>query len=295
MPASTNPPINDDDDTSSVSNPPAPTASKSNFHTAFSITNVKTIIPVTLDNDANVYLSWSALFWVQARVHNLLDHIIAPSDETARKVVAAAKEKDYDLWNRFDTCLMITNTLLSFNPENQFSNTNLEDFPSAKAYCNHLKLLSDQLTNVGSPVTNTCLVLKMIVGLTNAYVGFVTYVQQHDPLPTAAAAKSRLELEETTMLQRAAHNNSNSGSNRAALGNSGLPEISHHVLTRPTTGGCPTIPPTLIKVEFLVQDFNNLLSMSIHPVQLTLTMHYELSTLLSRTHLGMWTQEPLST
>jgi hypothetical protein len=72
--------------------------------------------------------------------------------------------------------------------KNQFSNTNLKDFPSTKDYCNHLKLLSDQLTNIGSPLTNTCLILKMIVGLTDAYVGFMTYVQQHDPLPTFAAA-----------------------------------------------------------------------------------------------------------
>ncbi|MCI49032.1 polynucleotidyl transferase, partial [Trifolium medium] len=44
----------------------------------------------------------------------------------------------------------------------------------------------------------------MISGLTDAYAGFVTYIQQHDPLPTFVAARSRLELEETTMLQRAA-------------------------------------------------------------------------------------------
>ena len=50
----------------------------------------------------------------------------------------------------------------------------------------------------------------MIAGLTDAYAGFVTYVQQHDPLPTFAAAKLRLELEETTMLQRASRESSSS-------------------------------------------------------------------------------------
>jgi len=195
-----------------------------------------------LDNDANVYLLWSALFLVQIRVHNLLDHIIQPSDETSLKVTSAAKEKDSDLWNRFDAVLLqwmyatVTQDILTsilvindtaeeywkriatmFNDnkharvvqlENQFSNTNLKDFPSTKAYCNHLKLFSDQLTNVDSPITNTRLVLKMIASLTDAYAGFVTYVQQHDPLPTFAPAKSRLELEETTMLQRASRESS---------------------------------------------------------------------------------------
>lgn len=41
----------------------------------------------------------------------------------------------------------------------------------------------------------------MISRLTDTYVGFVTYIQQHDPLPTFAAAKSILELEESTILQ----------------------------------------------------------------------------------------------
>ncbi|MCI12177.1 polynucleotidyl transferase, partial [Trifolium medium] len=95
-------------------------------------------------------------------------------------------------------------------------NTNLEDFPSTKAYCNRLKTLSDQLANVDSAVTNMRLVLKMIFGLTDAYAGFVTYIQQHDPLPTFAAARSRLELEETTMLQRAAHE-SHASSTQTAL------------------------------------------------------------------------------
>lgn len=84
--------------------------------------------------------------------------------------------------------------------ENQCSNTNLEDFPSTKAYCNRLKTLSDQLTNIDSLVTNTRRVLKMIFGLTDAYFGFFTYIQQHNPLPTFATARSRLELEESTML-----------------------------------------------------------------------------------------------
>jgi len=50
----------------------------------------------------------------------------------------------------------------------------------------------------------------MISGLTDTYAGFVTYIQQHDPLPTFAATKSRLELEESTILQRAARDSSSS-------------------------------------------------------------------------------------
>lgn len=40
----------------------------------------------------------------------------------------------------------------------------------------------------------------MISGIIEAYVEFVTYIQQHDPFPTFATAKSRHELEESMML-----------------------------------------------------------------------------------------------
>ncbi|MCI39224.1 hypothetical protein A2U01_0060455, partial [Trifolium medium] len=87
-------------------------------------------------------------------------------------------------WNRIAAMFKDNNHSREVQLENQFNNTNLEGFPSTKAYCNRLKLLCDQLANVDSPVSNTRLVLKMIFGLTDAYAGFVTYIQQHDPLPT---------------------------------------------------------------------------------------------------------------
>ncbi|XP_024636322.1 uncharacterized protein [Medicago truncatula] len=221
--AEPNSPKNNVDDTSSAS-VQSTTAVKTTTHSAFTINNVKTIILVTLDNDSNLYLSWSALFLVQARVHNLLDHIIPPSDEKFIRTADDLKANDSDLWNRLDAVVLqwmyatitqdILNSIIVINDtaeacwnhiaamfndnkhsrvvqlENQFSNTNLEDFPSTKAYCNCLKLLSDQLANVDSLVSNTRL--------------------QHDPLPTFVAAKSRLDLEESTILQRAARDSSTS-------------------------------------------------------------------------------------
>ncbi|XP_045798114.1 uncharacterized protein LOC123892370 [Trifolium pratense] len=222
------------------------TPQKPNFHYAFAITNVKSIIPITLDNDSSIYLSWSALFQVQARVHNVLDHIIPPTDEKDQQTAEQTKNNDPNLWNRLDAVVLqwmyatvtqdILSSILVINDtaencwmriaamfrdnkhsravhlEHQFANTNLEDFPSTKAYCNRLKLLVDQLDNVDSPVNNTRLVLKMISGLTDSYVGFLTYIQQHDPLPQFETAKSRLELEESTMAQRIARESSNTSS-----------------------------------------------------------------------------------
>jgi hypothetical protein len=152
------------DDTSSASQSNPSQAAKSKFHSAFAINNVKTIIPVTLENDSNLYLSWSALFKVQARVHNVLDHIIPPSEEQAIQASTELKAADSELWNRLDAVMLqrmyatvsqdILQSILVVDDtavecwkriatmfhdnkharavqlENQFSNTNLEDFPS---------------------------------------------------------------------------------------------------------------------------------------------------------------------
>ncbi|XP_050876285.1 uncharacterized protein LOC127079981 [Lathyrus oleraceus] len=165
------------DYTSSTSQTNPPQAAKPNFHSTFAINNVKTIIPTTLENDSNLYLSWSALFKVQARAHNVLDHIIPSSDAHAMQASVDLKANDSELWNRLDavelqwmyttisqyilqSILVVDDTAeecwkritamfhdnkhsRAVQLENQFSNTNMEDFPSTKAYCNRLKTLSD--------------------------------------------------------------------------------------------------------------------------------------------------------
>lgn len=59
-----------------------------------------------LDNESNLYLSWSALFKVQARIHNLFDHIIPSSDEQAIQAASAIKACESDLWNHLDVVVL---------------------------------------------------------------------------------------------------------------------------------------------------------------------------------------------
>ncbi|XP_050909400.1 uncharacterized protein LOC127123196 [Lathyrus oleraceus] len=94
------------DDTSSASQTNPPQAEKPKFHSAFAINNVKNIIPMTLENDSNLYLSWSALFKVRAHVHNVLDHIISSSDAQAIQASANLKANDSELWNRLDMVVL---------------------------------------------------------------------------------------------------------------------------------------------------------------------------------------------
>jgi hypothetical protein len=47
-----------------------------------------------------------SLFKVQARVHNVLDHIIQPTDAKAVQASAEIKAFDSDLWNRLDAVVL---------------------------------------------------------------------------------------------------------------------------------------------------------------------------------------------
>jgi len=137
-------------------------ADQPKFYPTLVITNMKSLLLITLDNDSSQYISWAALFKVQAWVHNVLDHIVPPTDEKAKKAIDNAKAVDPDLWHHLDAVVLqwmyatisqdILNSILVIDDsakqcwkrivvifqdnkhsrvvhlENQFSNINLDDF-----------------------------------------------------------------------------------------------------------------------------------------------------------------------
>jgi hypothetical protein len=84
----------------------------------------------------------------------------------------------------------------------------MEHFADASSYCQHLKSLSDQLSNVGSPVTNERLVLQLVSGLTDAYASVGSQIRHGDSLPPFYKARSMLVLEETARTKKAAQTSS---------------------------------------------------------------------------------------
>lgn len=63
-------------------------------------------------------------------------------------------------------------------------------------------MLADQLSNVGSPVSDHRLVLQLIAGLNESYDNVATLIQQSDP-PLFYEARSKLCLEETRKAEQA--------------------------------------------------------------------------------------------
>ena len=206
---------------------------------SLSSTNIKHILPITLDMETVQYSTWAELFKVHARSSRVIHHIIPP---TTPKVLSTDAEKEE--WSMVDATVFkwiygtisedLLNTILepdstaqaawerlrdifqdnkssrAVTLEQEFSNTIMEDFPNASSYCQRLKMLSDQLKNVGAPVSNNRLVLQMVVGLNDAYSGVGTLLRQSDPLPPFYQARSMLVLEDTGLAKKAALGSSSS-------------------------------------------------------------------------------------
>ncbi|XP_050875703.1 uncharacterized protein LOC127079351 [Lathyrus oleraceus] len=108
-----------------------------------------------------------------------------------------------EAWNRLEDIFQDNQNARVVTLEQEFSNTRMEDFPNVSAYCQRLKMLSDQLRNIDSPVNNHCLILQLISGLPEAYRSVATLIRQSNPLPAFYQARVMLTLEEASMAKMA--------------------------------------------------------------------------------------------
>ncbi|KAL6504486.1 hypothetical protein OROGR_026409 [Orobanche gracilis] len=203
-------------------------------HPGLNVSNIKTFIPIVLELESSQYGSWAELFQIHARAFLVLDHIIPPKPSET----AAAPEVDNALWSRIEAIVLqwiygtISNDLLhtiiepgstaqeawdrlrelfqnnknsrAVHLEQKFSTIAMTDFPNATAYCQKLKMLADQLANVGAPVSNHRMVLRLVAGLPGEYRNVASQIQHKDPLPLFPVARYMLLLEEDTLNASAA-------------------------------------------------------------------------------------------
>ncbi|KAE8713005.1 flocculation protein FLO11-like [Hibiscus syriacus] len=212
----------------------APTSSSSSFHPALAVSNIKTHVPIALEMENVQYTNWAELFKVHCRSHKVLHHIIPPKSKDGEATEPTIfSQEEQELWDTLDATVVqwiystistdLLNTVIeadvsamtlwnrlrdlfqdnensrAVSLEHEFNNTYLKDFSSISAYCQHLKTLSDQLKNVGAPVSNNRLVLRMVGGLTPAYKGVASVIRHKKVLPPFYEVRSMLALEETSM------------------------------------------------------------------------------------------------
>ncbi|XP_031123188.1 uncharacterized protein LOC116025912 [Ipomoea triloba] len=227
---------------SSLSQPTPP--SPSLLHPALTVSNINSFIKVTLDIEKDQYITWSELFKIHAKAYKVLDHITPPSKEADKSNSSPSlsspslKDTDLELWSRVDAIVLqwiygtisedLLHTIIERDStaeiawnrledifsdnknsralylEQEFSAVRMEQFPDASSYCQHLKTLVDQLSNVGAPVSNNRLVLQLVSGLTDAYATVGSQIRHEDSLPLFYKARSMIILEETAMAKKAA-------------------------------------------------------------------------------------------
>ncbi|XP_021999393.1 uncharacterized protein LOC110896237 [Helianthus annuus] len=207
----------------------------SKTHPALAVSNIKTHIPIMLEQDSAQYTTWSTLFQVQCRVFEVADHLSPPpaaaaSSSTTNSDQKADDSADKALWQRIDAVVLqwiyatISPALLQiilspgqtaykawtvlknqFNDNKttravflgqEFAHLSLESFSSMTEYCQRAKHLADQLKAVGSPVDENMLVIKILTGLMEQYDSISTVLQNRDPLPDFNEVRSRLTMEE---------------------------------------------------------------------------------------------------
>ncbi|XP_021723721.1 uncharacterized protein LOC110691096 [Chenopodium quinoa] len=101
-----------------------------------------------------------------------------------------------DAWKRLEEFFLNNKSARALQLDAQFTNTRLEQFDGVKAYCTHLKSLTDSLKNVGDKVSDNRMALQLLKGLTEVYKPFRTSVRHMNPLPSFDTLRSMLELEE---------------------------------------------------------------------------------------------------
>ncbi|XP_023756902.1 uncharacterized protein LOC111905438 [Lactuca sativa] len=155
-------------------------------HPVITVTNIRNFISFTLKMESGQYTSWAELFCIHCRAFQVGNHIdpnSKPPSSTASTATEPDKTKaatELESWSRLDAiCLQWIYSTISKDLLHTI-----------------LKMLADQLANVGNPVSNTCLVLQLIVGLNESYEGVAMLIQQTTRLLDFYDVRSKLIMEE---------------------------------------------------------------------------------------------------
>ncbi|XP_076908128.1 uncharacterized protein LOC143564868 [Bidens hawaiensis] len=206
------------------------------LHPAVTVSNIRTFIPIILDNEASDYNTWSELFRIHCTAFLVADHLKPrPSSPAATsssasspdswerldaivlqwiygtistgllKTVIKKSTTAYDAWKVIENLFQDNKATRALLLKQKFTNTRLENFSSMHEYCQELKVLADQLNNVDAPVDEHDLVLQTITGLTEQYETVGTILQNTKPLPTFIGVRSQLCMNETTKANQALH------------------------------------------------------------------------------------------
>lgn len=159
------------------------------IHHAFTISNITNFIKITLSIEKVQYNAWFELFKIHARVHQRIDYITPPETTTSHNLkdidptlwaclgvivlqciygiisddllhtIIEHDSTAKNVWNRLFNIFYDIKNSRALYLEQEFSNVQMEQFPDASTYCQHIKSLSDHISNVVAHVSNERIVL----------------------------------------------------------------------------------------------------------------------------------------
>ncbi|XP_057526437.1 uncharacterized protein LOC130805674 [Amaranthus tricolor] len=179
-------------------------ATSTKIHPATLATNIKTYVPIQLDEEGIKFNTWVTLFKLHCRTNLVDDHLI-PDDSSKPSVPRDAEWQHLDdivrtwLYGTISSALLSTIVcpkdcaLDTWNRiENNFKTIKLP------AYCNELQNLPTTLNNLATSISYSRLALQLIHGLTSKYRTFRSLVQHLTPTHSFDSLRSMLELKEHT-------------------------------------------------------------------------------------------------
>ncbi|XP_026429964.1 uncharacterized protein LOC113326453 [Papaver somniferum] len=175
---------------------------KKTLHPAFTINNIKTLIPILLDIKQDEYSSWVFLFELHLQAHRLLfliDGSTPPPDVDATTVlqldalcrqwmfstmtkdlmltVLKSGETAQEIWNHLKKLFQDNKGNRAATLERQFVNLKFVDCTSIDDYCDKIKYLSDRLRDLDFPMNDKRLVIQLVNGLPEEYNMVASFIQ----------------------------------------------------------------------------------------------------------------------
>ncbi|KAL9241111.1 hypothetical protein vseg_015259 [Gypsophila vaccaria] len=195
------------------------TITKPSLHPVYTVHNIQHKVCV-LDGTKVSYASWVHLLKLHARGYKVLHHIDGTeppaktdpdynewceidshvlqwiygtlSDDLLARVLTGTSTA-YAAWSRVKNIFVNNKGARAASLEHEFTNLKLESLPSLEAYCQRLRELAGQLSDVDAPVTEQRLVIQLLRGLPSSYDTVASYINQ--ALPDFETARNMLELE----------------------------------------------------------------------------------------------------
>ncbi|XP_076908728.1 uncharacterized protein LOC143565732 [Bidens hawaiensis] len=86
----------------------------SKLHPAVTVSNIKHVIPITLDNETGEYTSWSELFKIHCRAYQVYDHLLPKSSSSTASSSSKKQTNEQvadalaatNLWDRLDVIVL---------------------------------------------------------------------------------------------------------------------------------------------------------------------------------------------